>query len=1247
MTRRLISQALILVLALGMIVTPGNIMPLAAEDTLAGLPLSDAILDSSLLVDISAAEDDTPDEPTTEVNIFSFNDFHGTVDNSASTSNPGAPRFTAIAKTIMGGVPNATLMAAGDNYQGSAISNYFLGEPVSEMMKLLGVKYSAIGNHDFDWGADKLFKFAADGEIEFLAANLFIKGTNTRPDFCKPYETMVIGGKRIGVVGWTNTGIPTLVKAEYVKDFEFRSNSGTWFVDEVQQWKTQENWDAVIALTHATLTGSNLAGVIDGIVNGHSHSVSTSPTNGVPTVEAGYNGRNLGRLCLIFDNIAGTLQVTSSTYANFTTNTYLPVGTVDAEMQAIYDEYYNKAKPIFDEQVGVFGVNIDNASQMQAWANQLVYDFVARQTGEDDYVIIQNSGGWRSVGYGRTPEEPVDYWFLNTLMPFDNEIYLFQLKGEYLMNFLNARRVTGTGSLGSSPVITNAHRVGSDWYVTSTGEQIDPDKLYKVSMNDFMFTGGDSYGVVANEVQSPPLTQDYAIYDYETLIMGVPLREAMAQQLRFRMTPVVKPPQEGDVEELTVFFTSDLHGAFAGKNFATQAAHAGLSRIAAQFTTRKAALDAAGKAYLTVDVGDTIQGAGTSGFIGNNNFTFPTIAGLNYLGYDVAVLGNHEFNFGVPALLSAYNGAAGTPNVGFLGAKLAGNVFQYSGDVKPPYVGNDAAIGAIPDAERDPLLQGFKAYEIFERNGLKVAIIGMTHPDADKWDAVKLEEAKVYTEGMVGAVKRAIKAIEAEGGADIIIVAGHTSSPNSVLNDAEVASKVHVFLGGHGHSRTTSLVNGVRYAENGANGSSFGEIKITATYENGQWVVKNKNGAGVTATMVQVANNAAEDAGYLASVKPMIDFAEEYASIPIGKLIGGDMVTSNLKGGSSLNAAYFEPTKLVDFINEVQMYYGEAEISGACPFSTSVQLKEGDITRGSLIGIYNYDSNTVYRLAMKGKHVKQWMEYVARTQYTSPNVNTDLSVRFGTSYLTDNFKGINYSIDLTKPANQRVTITSVTRLDGTVEPFDMEETYIVAANDYRSSSRLLDPGAGYISREDLEAEDAPYIIETDCNLGLPIAPDIISLMADYIQNVKGGVIDANDFEKNWEIVPWWETTIENGAYLRQQGEKLTQEGKITYVSSSVSLKAADVIALAPAPITSISICPVALATILRNGRFEFKATLNEGASDEDIIWFVSSPLLVSVSSDGVVVTNTRTGTAILTATDPFSGISASVVLRII
>ena len=596
-------------------------------------------------------------------------------------------------------------------------------------------------------------------------------------------------------------------------------------------------------------------------------------------------------------------------------------------------------------------------------------------------------------------------------------------------------------------------------------------------------------------------------------------------------------------KEITIMFTSDVHGAFGGLNYATNVEHQGLSRVATEIASRKAALNGAGKEFLVIDIGDTIQGAGTTGFINNDDFVYPLIKAFNYLGYDAVIPGNHEFNFGIPAGLAAYNGTDGGAG-GFDGVKLCGNMFLGS-------FTNDAAVTG-----NDPLLPGFKAYEIFDMDGVKVAIIGLTNPGSDNWDAVKLLDAGYYTESAIGAAKRAIEEIRADDLADVIVLAAHMSTYDSferigsgaisVLADRYIAQNVDVFLGAHGHTRTSRVINGVRYGENSANGSSLGVASIMVTMVDGAWKVVDKGNSGVFMDIQQIsfegernaveANVRAEDTAYLAHMKPEIDFAIAYSEIEIGKLLGGDMIDPSPLG-EAMNIAYTEPTKLVEFIHDVQLYYGEADLSIACPFSMYVQHLEGPMSRGSLIGIYNYDSNTIYRVEMKGWQIKKFIEYVARTQFSTPDVDKDLSITHNPSYRTDSVAGLRYTIDLTKPENSRVTITQARR-NGTWEDFDSDATYIVAANDFRTSSGILSRGSGILDPEDLDGADAPKILQVDCNRGRPIAPDILSLLVDYIQNVNDGVIDAKDFESNWEIVPWWD------ADLRAEGERLIAEGKI-------------------------------------------------------------------------------------------------------
>ena len=465
------------------------------------------------------------EEPATQwvngnvtVDIFSFNDFHGTMDNSASASNPGAAKFVTGVKHAMQNSEHSMLLAAGDNYQGSAMSNYFNGKPVSEMMKGLGVKYSAIGNHEWDWGADSFKTFIKDGDISFLAANIFMEGTNDQPDFCHPYVIANRAGRRIGIVGLTTISTPFLVSSKHVEGYEFRE-AGDWLKSLVSDLRTNNNCDAVIALTHIgssgaeinSLTAHNNSIGFDGIITGHSHTTVAGTVNGVPVVQGGFNGRQLAKLELKFDN-DGLVSITPHTIAISTSN------AEDSETKAMVDRYEALIGPIMNEAIGKWS----NAKAVgkNAWANRLVYDYIARKEPVwKDVVLIQNAGGWRSIEPGN-PDDNVTVGNMWTLMPFDNEIYLFELQGNYLINLLQGRPATGAGGLGSSVVITNASGSGSNWTINSSGTTITASGTYKVSMNDFMFTGGDNYGV-----------EDLA---QNLRIMGVPLRDGMIEQLKWR-----------------------------------------------------------------------------------------------------------------------------------------------------------------------------------------------------------------------------------------------------------------------------------------------------------------------------------------------------------------------------------------------------------------------------------------------------------------------------------------------------------------------------------------------------------------------------------------------------------------------------------------------------------------------------------------------------------------------------------------
>ena len=485
----------------------------------------------------------------TVIDIFSFNDFHGTVDKSASGSNPGADRFVAIIEELKKENPdNTVILSAGDSYQGSPLSNIFMGEPVSEMIKYLGVKYSALGNHEFDWGADKIGKFAEDGDITFLAANIFLKGTNNQPDFCEPYAVIEAGGKKIGIIGLTTVDTPSLVKSEYVEGFEFKE-PGPWLTDLVSDLKINQGCDAVIALAHmgaglsdGVVTGeasrlANTCQTFDAIISGHTHAVVEGTANGIPVVQGNYNGRGLGRLTLVFDD-DGLVSVTPKAYNqnNMNSADILPNDplAVNEDIKEIIAWYRVEVQDYFNEVVGTFGVQISNKTERDAWATKVVNDYITRETGES-YILVQNAGGWRSTDpYDYTPEKEVTVGYLYTLMPFDNEIVLLEMRGKDILYMLN----DANPPLISVPCVDGAYNENGKWYIKGTNKEIDPDEVYPVACNDFMFTGGDNYPFPGNSFGNAAGVEVIGPHKF----MGVPLRDAMIIELKYRMNqPSVTP----------------------------------------------------------------------------------------------------------------------------------------------------------------------------------------------------------------------------------------------------------------------------------------------------------------------------------------------------------------------------------------------------------------------------------------------------------------------------------------------------------------------------------------------------------------------------------------------------------------------------------------------------------------------------------------------------------------------------------
>ncbi len=445
------------------------------------------------------------------VDVITFNDFHGNLAEDVNSwgKNLGMSKFISKVNEMKAANPDSFVVSGGDNYQGSAMSNLTYGEPVTKMFKALDVKVSAIGNHEFDWGVDRIQKWAEDGGFDYLASNIYDTATNEPVTWAKPYVIIEKGGIKIGLIGLAHPETLTLTKAENVTGLEFRDPiaSAQQWIDYLKAGNAPEGTpDVIIAVTHLDSYSDYDTGVLSGtavdlangvtgldaIVSAHSHQKVEGDVNGVAIIQAYKYARSVGKLKIQLDAEDNVIDVVAEL-----DNAYKTKGDLipDADAEAIYNEYYEKLSPILTEKVGVAAGEFTHSKEIPnvTILGQWVCEVMANTAGTE--IGIQNGGGLRRTMYAGD----ITMGDLYEIMPFDNALVKFDLTGKDLKatidhGILNPDVSDGSFSGLKAVFDPNAEFENRLVDLTLTdGTPIEDEKLYSVTANDFMFTGGDKY----------------------------------------------------------------------------------------------------------------------------------------------------------------------------------------------------------------------------------------------------------------------------------------------------------------------------------------------------------------------------------------------------------------------------------------------------------------------------------------------------------------------------------------------------------------------------------------------------------------------------------------------------------------------------------------------------------------------------------------------------------------------------------
>ncbi|MBE6051562.1 MAG: 2',3'-cyclic-nucleotide 2'-phosphodiesterase [Clostridium sp.] len=575
-----------------------------------------------------------------------------------------------------------------------------------------------------------------------------------------------------------------------------------------------------------------------------------------------------------------------------------------------------------------------------------------------------------------------------------------------------------------------------------------------------------------------------------------------------------KENAEKEASTIQILATTDTHGKFKNYDYAlNKPDFGGMTQIAAAIKEEKAK----NPNTLVVDNGDTIQGNYNHIFLKEDYLsenTDPMILALKKIGYDTYTLGNHEFNFGMKTL-NTIIGQAEEGNV----TVLCGNLYK--------------------DGKRV-----FRPYTVKEVNGVRVAIIGVVAPNIVNWDAENLKE--YTTTDPSEEVKKIISEIKSKDKADVFVVSAHMGIDSeygrgdSATDIANLNPEVSVIIAGHSHqSHAEEEVNGVLITQPKNLGKEVSKVELNVEKEAGKVTIKNKK-----SSLIKLDKNSPEDPELSAALEKYNQDALNDGKRKIGELVGPDLAEADEVKG--ICQSYVTPQGVTDFLNEVQLYYAnkalEAKgidtskihhIAGSAMLSNTANLKTGDISKSDIANIYKFD-NKLYTIKTTGKQIKKYLEWTSGIFDTFKDGDLTISINPDfRGYLYDTLTGVNYSLNISKEIGSRVE--SLTYLDGS-EVKDTDEVYLTV-NNYRLDSCLA-------SRFDKGSYEKIY---DSTNESLS---DIRDMVADYIQNVKHGVISRH-VDNNWKLTG---VKYDNLA-LRSKVVELINNGKVTY---KTNLKVNDV-----------------------------------------------------------------------------------------
>ncbi|EJE4198335.1 bifunctional metallophosphatase/5'-nucleotidase [Vibrio cholerae] len=555
----------------------------------------------------------------------------------------------------------------------------------------------------------------------------------------------------------------------------------------------------------------------------------------------------------------------------------------------------------------------------------------------------------------------------------------------------------------------------------------------------------------------------------------------------------------GDIHNVTILGTSDLHGHFMPWDYSADKLN--LSGSLSQIATKVKTIRQEQPNVILVDAGDTIQGNFVETF--KDEAIDPMMLGFNEMKYDVWVLGNHEFDFGLKVLNRSLTQ--------FKGRSLAGNIQRPDGNLFLP------------------------GYTIIERGGIKIGVIGMDTPMTQVFaEGTNRLEGMTFTNPTL-EVQKIIKQIDPQVDAIVLVAHMGIENENDITNTGvtDIANgnpELDAIVAGHMHTLIDkAVVNGVIITEPDKYGRALSRIDLQFEEQNGKFTLINKD--SLTYKIKDITSDSKMESLY----EPYHKRLREMANREIAQLSGVNLVPENEIRG--IPQVHVQDTGISALFQEASFFYApKANVIALQIDNDNAKLDVGSIKAKDIAYNYQYAGGEITVYQMTGKELKQYMEWLAG--YFNSVKPGDVTYSFNperraSKYSTnDFFAGVTYTIDLTQPAGER--ITDLKFADGT--PVKDNSEIRLGMNSYRMGHLTKKGGV-------LEGQQFPVLFDTEAEYGEEQGT-IRNLTIRYLTEQKQGKYEGKPMQR-WKL-----SGLEGFEKEREIVKELINSGKMDVPASA-------------------------------------------------------------------------------------------------